>query len=104
MMDYAALVHELEQQTAALEAAVAQQDYDAANALMVRRISLLEILSAASSDNKDLQEHFRQLSHSILESQQELSSRLLTEKELIAQELLQLRNSGKAAKSYNKNR
>lgn len=104
MIDYSVLMDELEQQTAALEAAVAQQDYEAANTVMLQRVSLLEALSNTPSDNQIQQEQLRQLSRSILAAQQELSLRLLNEKEMLARELLQLVNSGKAAKSYNKNR
>ncbi len=44
MIDYRQLVMELEQQTAALEAAVLQREFDLATEIMLSRIALFEIL------------------------------------------------------------
>ena len=73
MIDYQQLIMQLEQQTAALEAAVLQREFDLAIDIMLSRIALFEILISNPIIDPDLKKSLNESMLKIEEKEREVT-------------------------------
>ena len=104
MIDYRQLVMELEQQTAALEAAVLQREFDLAIDIMLSRIALFEILISNPIIDPDLKKSLNESMLKIEEKEREVTLFLMSEKDYISNKLHNIMDGNKASQLYQDNR
>lgn len=98
------LLQELEQLTAALEAAVSHQQWEEAALIMERRLLILQTLTDHPVTDETLRSQIRQLATTILAREQQLTLVLRSEQQTVEQLLLNLKVAGKARQLYRQNR
>ena len=104
MIDYRQLVIELEQQTAALEAAVLQREFDLATEIMLSRIALFEILISNPVIDLVLKKSLNESMLKIEKKEREITLFLISEKEYISNKLHNIVDGSKASQLYQDNR
>ena len=104
MIDYRQLVMELEQQTAALEAAVLQREFDLATEIMLSRIALFEILISNPVIDLVLKKSLNESMLKIEKKEREITLFLISEKEYISNKLHNIMDGNKASQLYQDNR
>lgn len=104
MIDYRQLVIELEQQTAALEAAVLQREFDLATDIMLSRIALFEILILNPTIDPALKKILHESMLKIEEKEREVKLFLMSEKKYISNKLCNVMDGNKASQLYQDNR
>ena len=104
MIDYRQLVIELEQQTAALEAAVLQREFDLATDIMLSRIALFEILILNPVTDPVLKKLLHESMLKIGEKEREVTLFLMSEKSYISNKLYNVMDGNKASQLYQDNR
>lgn len=103
MIDYIALLTELEQLTAALEAAVSHQHWDETNNLMLSRIKIMKILCEFPSADETIKQRVQEVAKSIIERELLLRSTVEKKKYETAHLLRTLLSASKASQQYLKN-
>ncbi len=104
MIDYQQLIMQLEQQTAALEAAVLQREFDLAIDIMLSRIALFEILISNPIIDPDLKKSLNESMLKIEEKEREVTLFLMSEKDYISNKLHNIMDGNKASQLYQDNR
>lgn len=104
MIDYQQLIMQLEQQTAALEAAVLQREFDFAIDIMLSRIALFEILISNPIIDPDLKKSLNESMLKIEEKEREVTLFLMSEKDYISNKLHNIMDGNKASQLYQDNR
>lgn len=104
MIDYRQLVMELEQQTAALEAAVLQREFELATDIMLSRIALFEILILNPVTDQTLKKLLNESILKIEEKEKEVTLFLMSEKDYISNRLHNVMDGNKASQLYQDNR
>lgn len=104
MIDYQQLIMQLEQQTAALEAAVLQREFDLATEIMLSRIALFEILISNPVIDLVLKKSLNESMLKIEEKEREVTLFLMSEKDYISNKLHNIMDGNKASQLYQDNR
>ena len=104
MIDYQQLIMQLEQQTAALEAAVLQREFDLAIDIMLSRIALFEILISNPIIDPALKKSLNESMLKIEEKEREVTLFLMSEKDYISNKLHNIMDGNKASQLYQDNR
>ena len=104
MTDYLQLISQLEQQSAALEAALSHQEWEQAETLAATRIQLLKLLSSQPPSDPVLLARLKELAVSLQASESGLVRQIEVAQLEVGDQLRGLLAGNKAANLYQQNR
>lgn len=104
MMDHLALLASLQQQTVALETAVAHQEWDAAQAIMSERLALLQQLVASPAEDLHIRQQIAAAAAVLVGQEQQIVDVLTLEQQAVESALLNLLAGGRARQVYQQHR
>ena len=104
MTDYPQLITQLEQQSAALEAALSHQEWELTETLVASRLQLLKLLSSQPPTEPILLARLKELAVSIQLSETELVRQIEASQLEVADQLRGLLAGSKASNIYQQNR
>ena len=104
MIDHLQLLDELEQQTAALEAAVSHQHWEESQRLMTSRLAILQQLSAEPASDPQVRQRIVAVATKLAEQEQLLVQVLHQQQQAIEHSLLNLRTAQRARQLYQQHR
>ena len=104
MTDYLQLISQLEQQSAALEAALLHQEWEQAESLVATRLVVLKALADTPPSDPVLLTRLKQLAATIQASEAELARQIETAQIEVGDQLRGLLAGNKATNLYQQNR
>lgn len=104
MIDYPGMLVELEQLTAALEAALSHQEWGQAEGIMAQRLTLLRMLSSEQPEDPQLRLQLREAALRISQQEQEMVRLMQSEQHQILEKLRVLIAGNKVTQLYQQNR
>ena len=104
MIDHLQLLDELEQQTAALEAALSHQQWEQAEPLVASRLELLKTLASQPPSDPELLASLKELTTTIQATEHEMVRQMQTAQQQVGEQLRGLQAGNKATHLYKQNR
>ena len=104
MTDYPQLITQLEQQSAALEAALSHQEWELAEPLVASRLELLKTLASQPPSDPELLASLQELAATIQATEHEMVRQMQTAQQQVGEQLRGLQAGNKATHLYKQNR
>lgn len=104
MIDYPGMLVELEQLTAALEAALSHQEWEQAEGIMAQRLILLRLLGSEQPEDPQMRLQLKEAAVRITRQEQEMVRLMQSEQHQILEKLRVLIAGNKVTQLYQQNR